>query len=97
MKNANIKNVKLLPLNVRWVKQWITIVRDYPEKGPPFYLVIRVAERFSRLRGKDLRFPVIFNTVNIGSAPEIELPHPALHSSALTTELIAPAGNTSSW
>ena len=60
------------------------------ETGPPFYLVIRVAERSSRLRGKDLRFPVIFKTVNIGPAPEIELPHPALHSSALTTELIPP-------
>ena len=44
----------------------------------------------SRLRGKDPRFSVIFKTVNIGPAPEIELPHPALNSSALTTELILP-------
>ena len=58
------------------------------ETGPPFYLVIRIAGRSSRLRGKDLRFSVIFKTVYIGPAPEIEVPHPALHSSALTTELI---------
>ena len=44
----------------------------------------------NRLPGKDPRFSVIFKTVNIGPAPEIELPHPALNSSALTTELILP-------
>ena len=60
------------------------------ETGPTFYLVIRVAGRSSRFRGKDLRFPVIFKIVNIGPVPEIELPHPALHSSALPTELILP-------
>ena len=38
------------------------------ETGPPFYSVIRVAGRSSRLRGKDLRFLVIFKTVNIGPA-----------------------------
>ena len=47
-------------------------------------------ESSSRLRGKYLRFLIIFKTVNICPAPEIELPHPALHSSALTTGAILP-------
>ena len=46
----------------------------------------------SRLRGKDLRFSGIFKIVNISPAPEIELPHPALHSSPLTTEVTPPRG-----
>ena len=62
------------------------------ETGPPFYVVIRATQRFTRLQGKGSTFiSQIFYDPEYCSGPGMSNPRPpALLSSVLLTELILP-------